>query len=252
MILFLSVLIAGKESDYANLVKAVIGSPWLFLVLQFGYYLVQTNKLVKVHQKNIVEKYSNVEDMDASWLKLIVWIFAIILVFIMVAVPSLIHGIGFTTYKTTSAIFYSLILFFIAYKGLKQRVYIETEVVPEGNGINGDESIQQLKEKVLNHIETNKPYLNPELTLIDLAKQLDISRNQLSHVINIGVGDNFYNLINTYRVEEVKKLIEEDSVKQFKIMSLANEAGFNSKSSFNSIFKKMTGLTPSEYRDGQR
>ena len=96
-----------------------------------------------------------------------------------------------------------------------------------------------------------KPYLNPDLTLTELAKQLTISRNQLSEVINTGVGDSFYNFINKYRIDEVKQLIKEDPTKRFKIMSLAYEAGFNSKSSFNNIFKKIMGLTPSAYRDGQ-
>ena len=249
--LVISVFIVGKESDYSQWLQLVVGSPWLFLVIQFGYYLVQTNRLVRVHQQNIVDKFSNVEGMDASWLKLIVWISAIILIFITVAVPSLIHGIGFSTYKNTSAIFYSAILFFIAYKGLRQRVPTDPLASNESStSVADEETIHKLKEKLLSHIEKNKPYLNPELTLTDLAKQLEISRNQLSQVINIGVGDNFYNFINKFRVEEVKKLIKEDQGKQYKIMSLANNAGFNSKSSFNNIFKKVTGLTPSEYRDG--
>ena len=101
-------------------------------------------------------------------------------------------------------------------------------------------------------MNTNKPYLDHELTLADLAGQLAISRNQLSEVINTGVGDNFYNFVNKYRIDEVKQLIRDDSKKHFKIVSLANEAGFNSKSSFNHIFKKLIGLTPSEYRNGQQ
>lgn len=250
--LIVSIYFAGKDGAYSHFLQSVVGSPWVFLVLQFGYYLVQTNRLVRLHQKNIVDKFSNVEGMDASWLKLIVWIFAIILIFITVAVPSLIHGIGFSTYKITSAIFYSLILFFIAYKGIRQRVPNETLPTNETNTVADDETIQKLKDKLLAHIEQNKPFLNPELTLTDLAKQLEIGRNQLSQVINIGVGDNFYNFINKFRVDEVKQLIKEDPNRQYKIMSLANDAGFNSKSSFNSIFKKITGLTPSEYRDGHQ
>lgn len=251
MLLVTSIYITGKDSDFSALLRQVVGSPWLFLVLQFAYYLVQTQRLIKVHKKSIVEKFSNVEGMDASWLQYFIWVFVAILVFITVAIPSIIHGIGFSTYKTTSAIFYSLVLFFIAYKGLKQRVPVPAEVIPESNGVTSDSDTLPLqKEKLLKHIAENKPYLNPELTLVELAAQLDMGRNQLSQVINLGVGGNFYNFINKFRVEEVKRLIKEDPNRQFKIMSLASEAGFNSKSSFNHIFKKMTGLTPSEYRDG--
>ncbi len=251
VLLMITIYLFGKDSDYAVFLERIVGSPWFFLVLQFGYYLVATNKLIRQHKRNLTEKFSNVEGMDASWLKLILWIFVIILAFITVAVPSLIHGIGFTTYKTTSAIFYSAICFFISYKGLNQRVPVDVEIPSNGNTtVADDATIQRHKEKLLTHLEVNKPYLNPELTLTDLAKQIDMSRNQLSQVINLGIGDNFYNFINKFRVEEVKKLIKEDPSRQYKIMSLANDAGFNSKSSFNNIFKKMTGLTPSEYRDG--
>jgi AraC-like DNA-binding protein len=250
--LIIPMFFLGKESHYAVFIQRIIGSPWIFLILQFGYYLVQANRLVKMHQRNIVERFSNVEGMDVSWLKLIVWVFAIILIFIAIAVPSLIHGIGFSIYHITTSIFFSLILFFIAYKGIQQRVFIEPIPSIENDPpIEDSETIQVLKEKLLVHMEADKPFLNPELTLADLAKQVAISRNQLSLVINAGIGDNFYNFINKFRVEEVKELIKKDKVKKYTILALANDAGFNSKSSFNHIFKKATGLTPSEYRDGQ-
>lgn len=252
LILAIPLYIYGKDSPYAHSLQRFIGSPWIFLILQFGYYLIQANRLIGVHKKNIVEKFSNVEGMDVSWLKLIIWIFGLIFIFITIAAPWLIHGIDFATYKITSSIFYSLILFFIAYKGLQQRVPLDTiKHSANDQDVADKETIDRLKEKLLAHMEANKPFLNPELSLTDLAKQVTISRNQLSQVINSGVGDNFYNFINKFRVEEVKKLINSDFSKQYTIMSLANDAGFNSKSSFNNIFKKITGLTPSEYRDEQ-
>ena len=189
--------------------------------------------------------------MDVSWLNLIIWVFILILFFITVATPWLIHGVDVASYYKTSAIFFSMILFFIAYKGFQQRIPLESIASENDQNVSDGDTILRLMEKLLSHMEANKPFLNPELTLTDLAKQLTISRNQLSQVINTGVGDNFYNFINKFRVEEVKELIKKDAGKQYTILSLANDAGFNSKSSFNNIFKKMTGLTPSEYRDGQ-
>ena len=244
--------IYGEANDVAAFVKRIVGSPWIFLVLQFSWYLVHTHKLLRLHRKNIVDKFSNVEGMDVSWLKLITWLFAVILVFITIGAPSLIHGPGFSTYKTTASLFFSFVLFFIAYKGLQQRVPGLPTMHPENDGGKADdETIKKLSERLLAHMESSKPYLDPELTLVDLARQLEISRNQLSQVINAGVGDNFYNFINKFRVEEVKRLINHDSSRQYTILALASDAGFNSKSSFNSIFKKATGLTPSEYRNGQ-
>ena len=242
----------GKESTYSISLQRFIGSPWIFLTLQFGYYLILARGLIRVHKKNISEKFSNVEGMDVSWVNLIIWIFILIFIFITIATPWLIHGFNFYAYRTTSAVFFSLILFFIAYKGIKQRIPVESVSNSVNNqDVADSETIIRLTEKLMSHMEMNKPFLNPELTLTDLAQQVSISRNQLSQVINTGVGDNFYNFINKYRIEEVKELIKNDGAKQYTILSLANDAGFNSKSSFNNIFKKMTGLTPSEYRDGQ-
>ena len=252
LVLVIPLYLYGMEGAYSFYLLRVVGSPWIFLILQFSYYLIQAHRLIRVHKKNIVEKFSNVEGMDVSWLKTIIWVFVLILFFVTIATPWLIHGINFSTYNTTSAIFFSLILFLIAIKGIQQRIPMESLVSFENDpDIAGTDTIQRQKEKLLSHMKANKPFLNPDLTLTDLAKQVTISRNQLSQVINTGIGENFYNFINKFRVEEVKELIKNDARKQYTILSLANNAGFNSKSSFNNIFKKMTGLTPSEYRDGQ-
>jgi AraC-like DNA-binding protein len=252
LVLILPQYVSGKEGTYSYYFQRFLGSPWIFLVLQFGYYLIRTRRLLKTHKNNIVEKFSNVEGMDVSWLNLIIWIFIIILFFITIATPWLIHGVDLSIYYKTGAIFFTLILFFISYKGIQQRIPLESKVNSEyDQNVSDRNTIPILKKKLLSHMEDDKPFLNPELTLTDLAKQVAISRNQLSQVINTGVGDNFYNFINKYRVEEVKELIKKDASKLYTILSLANDAGFNSKSSFNNIFKKMTGLTPSEYRDGQ-
>jgi AraC-like DNA-binding protein len=97
-------------------------------------------------------------------------------------------------------------------------------------------------------MENEKPFHDLELTLTSLATQVEIGRNQLSELINSGTGGNFYDFVNKYRVEEVKQLMENPKFKDYTLLAIAFEAGFPSKSTFNSIFKKFTGLTPSEYR----
>lgn len=93
-----------------------------------------------------------------------------------------------------------------------------------------------------------KPFLNPELSLSTLAKDLKIPRGQLSQLINDGIGENFYDFINKYRIDEVKKLMADPEMAHYNLLGLAFEAGFKSKSTFNLIFKRFTGLTPTEYR----
>jgi len=256
-VIYLSLLIPyyllGQDSQYSILLKRILGSPWLFLVIQFIYYLVQARRLVKTHQKNIVQKFSNVSGRDTAWMKLIFLIFIVVLLFITIATPWIIHGINLPSYYLFGAIFFSLLLYYIAFKGLMQRTATEMETSPDNTILTDDQSqLLLLKERLLFCMENDKPYLNPELTLTELARQLKLSRNQLSMVINNGIGDNFYNFVNNFRIEEVKRLIQEDNHRKYTLLALAQDAGFNSKSTFNNIFKKSTGLTPSEYRDGHK
>ena len=94
-----------------------------------------------------------------------------------------------------------------------------------------------------------KPYLDPKLSLAGLAQLLEISPNQLSQIINQEAQVNFHDFVNNYRIEE---FIERASInKNFSLLALALDSGFNSKSSFNTIFKKQKGLAPSQYLSKQ-
>jgi len=103
------------------------------------------------------------------------------------------------------------------------------------------------KEKVLVEVVTNKAYANPELTLTDLAKKLETNTSLLSKVINAGFGQNFNDFINYYRVEDVKQKLQTEAAGQVTIMSIAYDAGFNSKATFNRAFKKFTGKSPKDF-----
>ena len=97
-------------------------------------------------------------------------------------------------------------------------------------------------------MEKEKLYSNPALTLPMLAKKLKLSPNTLSQVLNGYCGQSFYNFVNTYRVEEVIGMMHDPKFDDKSVLELLYEAGFKSKSTFNPIFKKQTGKTPSEYR----
>ena len=96
-------------------------------------------------------------------------------------------------------------------------------------------------------MEKEKPYVNFDLSLQGLADKLHLSRHQLSNLINQQHHKNFYEFVNFYRVEEVKYLMRQPKNQHLKLISLAYDAGFNSKSSFNRIFKQLTEMTPSQY-----
>ena len=97
------------------------------------------------------------------------------------------------------------------------------------------------------HMLNEKPYLNPDLTLVGLSDQLDMPHTILSQIMNNIVKQNFYEYVNNFRVEEFKRLANDQHNRHLKILSLAYDSGFKSKTTFNTTFKKFTGITPSEY-----
>lgn len=97
-------------------------------------------------------------------------------------------------------------------------------------------------------MDKEKLYRNPDLTLPMLAKKLKLSANTLSQVLNGYCGQTFYNFVNSYRLEEVVSMMRDPKFDEKSVLELLLEAGFKSKSTFNPVFKKWTGKTPSEYR----
>lgn len=102
--------------------------------------------------------------------------------------------------------------------------------------------------KLVEHMATARSFRNPSLTLTGLAEELGIPHRELSQVINEKLGMNFYNFLNQYRVEESKRLLSDTSNGRVNILDTGFAVGFNSKSAFNTAFKKHTGITPTEFK----
>ena len=97
-------------------------------------------------------------------------------------------------------------------------------------------------------MKTTKGFLNPELTVKDMAEELDIPARYVSQIINQYARQNFYDFVNSYRIEEAKRLFAETSRDKKTVLEILYQAGFNTKSAFNAAFKKHTGMTPTSYR----
>jgi AraC-like DNA-binding protein len=103
-------------------------------------------------------------------------------------------------------------------------------------------------DKLINYMNSERPFLNPDISINQLAQELQISPKYLSQIINEKLNKNFFDLINSYRIEEAKKMLMEDTEERLTILTILYDTGFNSKSSFNTAFKKHTQLTPSQYK----
>lgn len=109
------------------------------------------------------------------------------------------------------------------------------------------EGLGTLKSKIEGVMNDKKPYLDPKLSLNQLAELLEITPHVLSRVINTSFGLKFNDFVNTYRIEEFKKISIEKKYESMTVLAMAFDAGFNSKTTFNTAFKKLTQITPNEY-----
>jgi len=103
-------------------------------------------------------------------------------------------------------------------------------------------------EELMQFMKLHKPYLRDSLTLRDLADLVKIPHHHLSIIINTGLNQNFYMFINTYRVDEARKMLIDPQYRDVNILNIAFNSGFNSKTTFNTVFKQVTGMTPTEFR----
>lgn len=106
----------------------------------------------------------------------------------------------------------------------------------------------ELKRKLISLLENEKPWLDPELTLCDIAKKMDITENSVSAIIRDALDSSFYELINKYRLAEFDRLLKEPALENRYILNLAFDAGFSSKASFYRVFRSSHGTTPNSYR----
>ncbi len=108
--------------------------------------------------------------------------------------------------------------------------------------------LEEYRQRILNCMEKDRPYLNDELTLKDFSDLLKMPPHIVSMTLNTCLNQNFYNFINRYRIEEVMRMLADSGYADHSLLHIAFAAGFSSKSSFNAMFKKFTGKTPSQYR----
>jgi AraC-like DNA-binding protein len=232
-------------------------------------YSIATITALRHHRRRIEDSYSSLEHVNLRWLLVLtlgggaIWGLATTL-----HVLSLLGPPGpAVSEDSVVALGIAILVYGIGYMALRQP---EVFTVPTGewrvqrpaaesappagtspryerSGL-GEREAAALEARLLDLMEHDHPYRTSELTLADLAERLETSPHKLSEVLNAQLGQTFYDFVNGYRVREVQRRLADDTTRNLTLLSLALDAGFASKSTFNAAFKKHTGRTPSEYR----
>jgi len=221
------------------------------VILGVGY-ITWSLILIKRHQRNIQDKFSNLAKINLKWLQYLtyglgmIWVVVIFSedVHIFISVTIFMILIGFFGIRQVGIFTNSQLAENTAVETSSVE-QIEKQARYEKSGLTPEKKL--ILKNELNRLMGEKIFLNPGLSLDTLAAQLDIHTNYLSQFINEELGVTFYDYINNNRVKEFEKLISKPDNQKFTILALAYECGFNSKSSFNRHFKKVTGKSPSEY-----
>lgn len=266
LLLSLSLLIEIKHPPGAEDKKnaAVIITVFnLIFCFQVALYCIAAYREINAYQKNLLLYTSNTAAMNLKWLqKVVICVLIITGVWLIDTIFKLAKNYAF--FDITASGIYLFGIFYIAYFSLKQKdsfalnkhekEQIDISISDSSNletnpkKLISDKELQEIKSALLEMMDNKKPFLDPELSLFKLATQVDISSHLLSYVINNGCDENFYQFINRYRIEEAKKMIQDPGMQHLSLMGIAFEVGFNSKTVFNTTFKKCTNQTPSEFK----
>jgi AraC-like DNA-binding protein len=232
-------------------------------------YSIATVLHLQRHRRRIQDSYSNIARVNLRWLTWLagaaggIWLLATTLRItdvgtrlrdehISLAMAVLVYAIGYTGLRQPEVFRYETAEYPVpkALSGASPPPPDESEssaIRYERSGL-GEGEAQQLKVSLLRIMETQQPWKDSELTLADLATRLDSTPHKLSEVLNSQIGQTFYDFVNGYRVREVQRRIKAGDARALKMLALALDAGFASKSTFNQVFKKHTSLTPSDFR----
>ncbi|WP_420581267.1 helix-turn-helix domain-containing protein [Reichenbachiella sp.] len=231
------------------------------LIMAFSAFIYPILCLIKIllHQSIIVNEFSSLKEKTLNWMK-----YWIVIEFIGFWISFLIIIAGdmdivdiITSFKIISTLIITNV-FVIGYFGVKQsNIFIGTQ--------DGSFSRQESKEKyrhsnlshlasdelvheLNNKMRSEKLYRNPTLSANQVSEFLGITKHQLSELINKNTSGNFYEYVNQFRIEEFKERVKGGEADNLSLLGLAFDCGFNSKSTFNHLFKKSEGITPSQFR----
>lgn len=220
-----------------------------------GYVFVSLRELHRYRQE-IRDRFSSLAEINMNWLSFMLW--SIVFILAVSLFYTFMPVVGLRDYfNIVFGVAFFLIFFFIngvVWKGLRQpEIFAGIERFNSIEGKKPQSSLSDLERVAIENALTNdmnehKTFIQPDLSLERLASRLGFPPKKVSQVINESFNQNFFEFINSFRIKEAERIFRETRDPKITVLEVMYSSGFNSKSSFNTIFKQKTGVTPSVYK----
>ncbi|WP_306014650.1 MULTISPECIES: AraC family transcriptional regulator [unclassified Allomuricauda] len=221
-------------------------------------YIIVTFVLLHRYKKLLLENYSKSTETNYSWLFQMNMICLLLFIFALVKnIYRFGSHFGFisTLRLSTSIIMLGFTCWLIfkalnapkLFRGISSNLQLAS-ALPSNHANPELGYFYDVKAELKKFMLEKEPYLDPDLTIKSLAHQMKMEQRELSVLINTELNMNFYEFINLYRIDKAKALLKDEKFLKLTILEILYQVGYNSKSSFNTAFKKTTGITPSAYR----
>ena len=213
---------------------------------QILIYLVFSHKIIRKGQNNDMLRNSRTTRMNFNWLLNSTKVFGLFILFYMITTTFLVFSHHYRIeFDYMVVLVLSLLIYLIGYTALlRPNIFKTLHDYKVANPVT-----YLLKKRLSDLMMEQEPYLNEDLKIEDLASSLGLPVYQLSLTINHEFGCNFFEFVNSYRIERAKELLSDSSQKGKKILAIAFESGFGNKATFNRVFKEYTSQTPTQYRN---
>ena len=213
---------------------------------------------IKNYRKWLNDNIGDMTYPTYSWLRNVLILFGLLVS--ILSINLLLDTFGFGAYNfyhwQLFYLFIAVTIYYMGVQGYRERSLptyrIQNETGNETNISYDRESIELAKQKILDSLRIDKVYRDPEISLSGLSEKIGLPINIVSHVINSTIGKNFRNLVNDFRIEEVKEKMSNPKYRYLSILGIALECGFSSESSFYRVFKKATGKSPKEFMENMQ
>ncbi|CAM1373153.1 putative Transcriptional regulator, AraC family [Tenacibaculum litopenaei] len=236
----------------------------VFSILHLIYFLIGNTRWLRFYERKLKQQYTSLTDRDLRWYR--TWVRGLI-IFVLVdmsAVPLLLWKDSVLLTVQLNLLFFVGLIWWLCYWGIHQPAIFlvsdaeeessprvsNTAVVPEiGKELNKEDT--ELRAALERLFAKENIYLRQDLSLDILAAHMGVSNKKISQLLNEGLDTSFYDYVNTYRIAHFKQRLQAGEAQQLTLLALAFDSGFNSKATFNRVFKQREGVTPLQYKKKQ-